>query len=315
MEYQSNSPSFNTRREGLMKQIVLLFKEAFDEWNRDKAPLYAAALTYFMLFSISPLLIVIISIAGLVFGNSMAQQQVFGEIESTVGTQGANALQGFLAQSSKPEGNIIAIVVGIVVAMFGASLIFIQTKAALNIIWDAPPEQGGGFMGVVKKRLMGMLMVAGMGALLMLAIVISMVVSFVRSFLSRIQIEHMPDVGFAWELLNLGVFVALLTLLFGIIFKVLPDVKIAWRDLWVGSFVTAILFTIGKYLIVWYVSNSSVGSTYGAAGSLVVLLVWVHYSAQIFFYGAEFTHIYATKFGSLGENTHASVSDERDYQK
>lgn len=290
-----------------MKQVALLFKEAFDEWNRDKAPLFAAALAYYTLFSISPLLIVIISIVGLVFGEAMAQQQVLGELESTVGTQAATALEGFIKNSGRPSGNIIAIIIGMLVAMFGSSLVFIQTKAALNIIWNAPPEQDGGIVGLIKKRLIGMLMVVGMGGLLLLAIVISMIVSFVRSFVSQIDVTSMPvqipDVSVAWELINLAVFVCLLTLLFGIIFKVLPDVKIAWRDLWVGSFVTALLFTLGKYLIVWYLTQGSVGSAYGAAGSLVVLLVWVNYSAQIFLFGAEFTHVYAKKYGQADDDT------------
>lgn len=290
-----------------MKHVALLFKEAFDAWNRDKAPLFAAALAYYTLFSISPLLIVIISIAGLVFGETMAQQQVFGELESTVGPQAAAALEGFMKNSGKPTGNILAILIGILVALFGASLVFIQTKTALNSIWDAPPDVDGGIVGLIKKRLIGMLMVVGMGGVLLLAIVLSMVVSFVRSFVSQIDGTFMPvpvpDVSFAWELINLAVFVGLLTLLFGVIFKVLPDVKIAWRDLWVGSFVTALLFTLGKYLIVWYLTQGSVGSAYGAAGSLVVLLVWVNYSAQIFLFGAEFTHVYAKKYGQTDDDT------------
>jgi len=279
-----------------MKAVFLLFKDSFTEWSNDKATLFSAALAYYTIFSIAPLLIIVISIAGLVFGESVAQQELFLEIENTVGKEGTDMIREFIQNSSKPSGNIIAIIIGVVVSLFGASLVFIQMKEALNIIWDVPPETGGGLKGLAIKRLVGFLMVLTIGGLLMLTILLNTVLSAVRQFLNTM--ENMPDISFVWDIANLGIFIGMLTLLFAVIFKVLPDVKIAWSDVWVGAAVTAVLFNIGKYLIVLYMTLSAVGSTYGTAGSLVVILIWIYYSAQIFFFGAEFTEVYARRYGT-----------------
>jgi membrane protein len=279
-----------------MKAIFLLFKDSFTAWSNDKAVLFSAALAYYTIFSIAPLIIIAISIAGLVFGETVAQQEVFAEIERNIGAEAASALGDFIQNSSKPSGNIIAILIGLTVMLFGASLMFTQMKDALNVIWNVPPEVSGGLKGLALKRLIGFLMVLAIGGLLMVAITINTVISAVSRFINRM--EGMPDISFIWEILNFAIFMGMLTLLFAIIFKVLPDVKIAWSDVWVGAAVTAVLFNLGKYLIVLYMTHSTVGSTYGAAGSLVVMLVWVYYSAQIFFFGAEFTEVYARRFGS-----------------
>ncbi len=282
-----------------MKAIFSLFKESFQEWSNDKAPLFSAALAYYTIFSLAPMLTLAISIAGLVFGESVVQQELFTEMENNVGAEVTEAIRGFLENSSEPSGNIIAIVISITVSLFGASLVFTQMKEALNLIWNVPPEASSGIKGFALKKLQGFLMVLVIGALLMLVIMLNTVLTTALSFMKTMDgMQGIPDISFVWEIVNFAVFIGLMTILFAIIFKVLPDVYIRWSDVWVGAAVTALLFNLGKYLIVLYMTHSTVGSAYGAAGSLVVILVWIYYSAQIFFFGAEFTEVYARKHGS-----------------
>lgn len=280
-----------------MKTVFEMLKDSFTAWSQDKAILYAAALAYYTIFSIAPLLVIAISIAGLVFGEASAQKEVFQEIENMVGAQGADAIKGFISNSSKPSGNIIAIIIGVVVMLLGSSMVFNQLQEALNLIWEVPPEESGGLKKLIMKKVRGVLMVFGVGVLLLVVLVINTAISMIQTFMTNI--EGMPNISSVWNVVNLVVFLGLLTLIFALVFKILPDVKIMWKDVWIGAAVTALLFNIGKYLIVFYLTHSSPGSTYGAAGSLVVLLLWVYYSAQIFLFGVEFTKVYARRYGSL----------------
>lgn len=277
------------------KVIIELLKETFHEWQEDKASRLAAALAYYTAFSIAPLLVIAIAIAAIVFGEEAAQGQIASQLGTLVGKEAAEAIQAMLVSSSRQSGQgIIATVISIALLFFGASNIFTQLQDSLNTIWEVAPKPGRGIKGIVKDRILSFGMVLGIGFLLLVSLILSTVLATLGNYLGGI----MPGLHFLWSVLNFLLSFGVITLLFALMFKFLPDVKITWGDVGIGAVITALLFTIGKTLISLYLGNSGVGSTYGAAGSLVVLLLWVNYSAQILFFGAEFTQVYANKYGS-----------------
>lgn len=276
------------------KVIVELLKETFKEWQEDKASRLAAALAYYTAFSIAPLIIIAIAIAALVFGEEAARGGIEDQLRGLIGQQGAEAVEEMIKNSSKPAEGTIATIISVVFLLFGASGVFGQLQDSLNTIWEVAPKPGRGVMGFIKDRFLSFAMVLGIGFLLL----VSLILSAVLAGLSNVLGSMMPGMSFLWSLLNFFISFGVITLLFALIYRVLPDAKIAWGDVWFGAIITALLFTIGKSLIGLYLGNSSVGSTYGAAGSFVVLLLWVNYSAQILFFGAEFTQVYANKYGS-----------------
>ena len=276
--------------------IVELLKETFKEWQEDKASRLAAALAYYTAFSIAPLLVIAIAIAAIVFGEQAAQGQIATQLAALVGKEAAEAIQELLKSSSRQSGEgIIATAISIGLLFFGASNIFTQLQDSLNTIWEVAPKPGRGIKGIVKDRILSFGMVLGIGFLLLVSLVLSTVLAALGNYLGGM----MPGLEFLWSVLNFLLSFGVISLLFALMFKFLPDVKITWGDVAIGAVITALLFTIGKTLISLYLSNSGVGSTYGAAGSLVVLLLWVNFSAQILFFGAEFTQVYANKYGSL----------------
>jgi len=281
----------------MLKKIGSLFKETFAAWQADKASRLAAALAYYAIFSLAPMLLLAIALVGLIFGDDAAQNQVAEALDDAVGPEAAQVIQGAIANASEPSSGILASIIGLATLLLGASGFFGALQDALNTIWDVTP-QAGGIKGVIKQRLLQFLMVLLIGFLLLLSLVASVVVSALINFL---------QLGDFLQYINLIVSFALITLLFALVYKVLPDVEISWRDVWVGAAVTSLLFTIGKFLIGLYLGSSTVGSAYGAAGSLIVLLVWIYYSAQVFLMGAEFTKIYAQQFGSRGEEEEARL--------
>lgn len=278
------------------KAIVGLLKETWTEWQEDKASRLAAALAYYTAFSIAPLLVIAIAIAAIVFGEEAAKGQIATQLGTLVGPEAAKAIESLVESSYRKSGEgIIATLISIGLLFFGASNIFTQLQDSLNTIWEVAPKPGRGIKGIVKDRILSFGMVLGIGFLLLVSLILSTVLAALGNYLGGM----MPGLQFVWSILNFSLSFGVITLLFALMFKFLPDVKITWGDVGIGAAITALLFTIGKSLISLYLGNSGVDSTYGAAGSLVVLLLWVNFSAQILFFGAEFTQVYANKYGSL----------------
>ena len=277
------------------KVIVGLLKETFKEWQEDKASRLAAALAYYTAFSIAPLFVIAIAIAALVYGEDAAQGQIVHQLQGLVGKDPAEAIEAMLASSRKPAEGTIATLISVALLFFGASNIFTQLQDSLNTIWEVAPKPGRGIKGIIKDRILSFGMVLGIGFLLLVSLILSAVLAALGNYLGGM----MPGLEFLWSILNFFLSFGVISVLFALMFKFLPDVKITWGDVRIGAVITALLFTIGRSLLSLYLGNSGVGSTYGAAGSLVVLLLWVNYSAQILFFGAEFTQVYANKYGSL----------------
>ncbi|WP_081431325.1 YihY/virulence factor BrkB family protein [Moorena bouillonii] len=285
------------------KAILGLLKETFKEWQEDNASRLAAALSYYMIFSLAPVLIIAIAIVGSIFGEEAAKGEIVGQIQGLVGEQGAQFIQTAITNANRPDASGgLASLISIVVLLFGASGVFGELQDALNTIWDVKLKPGRGIWGILKKRILSFLTVLGVGLFLLLSAVLSTVLSALRSYES----EFLKDLGllwlyqleFVWTILDLLVSFGIVSLMFALVYKYLPDVKIAWKDVWVGAIITTLLFNLGKSLLSGYLGRSSFSSSYGAAGSLVVLLAWVYYSCQIIFLGAEFTQVYAKRFGS-----------------
>jgi membrane protein len=220
--------------------------------------------------------------------------QVYAQLEGLLGPTGAQALQTAVENSRQPGVGTLSAVVGLVTLLWSASNVFAQLQDALNTIWEVESRPGAGILATVKKRFLSMTMVLGTGFLLLVSLLLSAGLATLGRFFSGL----LPGAEALWEVVNFAVSFGIITLLFAAIYKVLPDVEIAWGDVWIGAAATALLFVVGKLLIGLYLGHASVGSTYGAAGSLLVALIWVYYSAQILFFGAEFTQVYARKYGS-----------------
>jgi membrane protein len=278
------------------KAALDIVKESFKEFGEDKAPRLGAALAYYTIFSIAPLLLITITIVGMVFHKEAAQGLIDDQLAHLIGKQGGEAIQSMVkGAGDKKNTGIVASIVGFVILLFGASGVFVQLKDALNTIWDVPEKkQASGVMGFIKTRFLSFGLVLAVGFLLLVSLVISTVLSGVGKFLSGMAFLA-PVLG----ILNFTISFAVITALFALIFKYLPDIKLTWKDVFLGAAITSLLFTIGKSLIGLYLGKSSVTSAYGAAGSLVVLLIWIYYSAQILFFGAELTQVYTRHHGSI----------------
>ena len=271
-----------------------LLKETSKEWNEDKASRLAAGLAYYAIFSLAPLLIIVIAIAGLVFGEDAAKGQIVGQIQNQVGKEAAGQIQTMLVMTSQKGTGTFATIIGIVTLLLGATGVFGQLQDALNTIWEVAPKPGRGVFGLIRDRFLSFAAVLGIGLLLLASLILSALLAAFITFAHNL----LPGLETLLEILNTVFSFGVITLMIAMIYVILPDVKIAWRDVWVGSATTALLFTIGKTLIEIYLGRVAVGSAYGAAGSLVVILVWVNYSAQILLFGAELTHVYAKRYGS-----------------
>jgi membrane protein len=271
-----------------------LLKDTFTKWSADKAPRLGAALSYYTVFSLVPLLVMTIAIAGLVFGKEAAQQSIMTQMESLVGPQSAAAVKQMLDIAQKPSNGLLASIIAVATLLVGASGVFAQLQDALNTVWGVEPKAGRGLWGAIKDRFFSLVAVLGTGFLLLVSLVLSAALAaFGKMFTGWLPGHESP-----LHLADLVVSFGVITLLFAMMFKLLPDAKIAWRDVWVGAGLTSVLFTLGKFAIGLYLGKADVGSAYGAAGSLVVLLVWVYYSSQILLFGAEFTAVYANRYGS-----------------
>jgi membrane protein len=269
-----------------------VLKWAVIGWWNDNVPRLGASLAYYTLFALSPTLVIAISLAGLAFGAEAVRGEIVGQIQGLMGRQGAEAVQAMLEGASKPSSSILATVIGSVTAFLGATGAFIELQTALNAIWRVKPRPGTSIKEFLLQRLISFGLVLGVGFILL----VSLLVNAALAGLSRYLGNLFPTLTALWEAANVLVSLGVATLLFAMIYKVLPDVRLGWRDVWVGALVTAGFFSVGKQLIGLYLGTSSVASSYGAAGSVVVLLIWVYYSAQIVLLGAEFTRYYVERF-------------------
>jgi membrane protein len=274
----------------IVKGIGSLFGETFASWSEDNAFRLAAALAYYAVFSLAPLLIIAIAVAGRVFGEQAAEGQVISQIQGLIGHAGAQTIQGLIENASKANSRL-ASGLGILSLIFGATGVFVSLQDGLNTVWQVKPKPRNMVVGFVRQRLHTFTMVLGIAFLLLVSLVVSAAIAAVGKYFHN-------GAALLWEFGNLIVSIAIITLLFAMIFRFLPDVNIAWSDVWLGAFVTAVLFTLGKFAIGLYIGKSSLTSVYGAAGSLVLILAWVYYSSLILFLGAEFTRAYATRYGS-----------------
>lgn len=278
-----------------LEQIWDLIRKSVVAWVDDYAPSMGAALAYYTLFSIAPLLIIAIAVAGLFFGQEAARGEIVTQIQGLIGREGAIAVQGLLKSASEPAEGIFATVVGIITLVIGATTVFGELQSDLDRIWRVPaPAKENGLWALLRARLLSFGLVLGLGFLLLVSLVVSAAIAAFGKW-SYGFFEGREALLYA---VNFSISFAITTLLFAMIYKFMPRARIAWRDVWVGAAVTALLFELGKLLIGLYLGKTGVASGFGAAGSLVVLLVWVYFSAQIFLLGAEFTWVYSHEYGS-----------------
>ena len=279
-----------------LKPAFDMLKESFKEWKEDDALQLGAALAYYTIFSIAPLLLIVIAVAGLVWGREAAAGAIYRELDGFVGRDGALAIQTMVDNAAKQgdKSGIVATVIAAVTALFGATGVFAQLQSSLNKIWNVEPKPERGIMGFIMTRVISFGMILGIGFLLLVALVVSTFLSAVDAYM----VGLLPGAERLLQAVSFVLSLAVIALLFAMIFRFLPDVKIAWRDVWIGAAITALLFTVGKFLIGFYLGHSSTASVFGAAGSLVVVLIWIYYSTQILFFGAEITQVYARRYGS-----------------
>jgi membrane protein len=278
-----------------LKGMWLLVRDAFYQWFDDNPFQMGAALAYYTLFSMAPLLLIAIAVAGLVFGREASQNQIIGVIEGVVGFQSARAIQSIVESAGqRPDSGFLATVAGLILLLLGAGGVVGQLQDSLNTIWRVVPRSGRGIAGFFQDRLVTYSMVLGVGFLLLVSLVISAAVTAVSGIVG----SFLPIDAAAAHTLYLVVSFAFITVLFAMIYKFVPDVRIAWGDVWIGAATASVLFLAGKVLIGLYLGYSTVASIYGAAASLVTLLLWVYYSSVMFFFGAELTQVYAHRHGS-----------------
>jgi membrane protein len=276
--------------------ILALLRESFKRWMDINAPRLGASLAYYTVLSMAPLLVIAVSVAGAVFGRAAAQGQILWQLRDLVGVEGAKAIEAVLLSARAPGAGIAAGVAGILVMLFGASAVFVELRDSLNYVWGVnAPDQG--FRGLVLSRFYAFGLVLAVGFLALVALLLSAAAAAMGKFLST----QLPITPLESEAVIAVLSFVVFTVLFALLYKVVPDQPVDWGDVWIGAAVTALLFSLGKFLIGFYLGRASVGSAYGAAGSLVVFLAWVYYSAQIFFLGAEFTHTFATRNGSVAQ--------------
>jgi membrane protein len=285
-----------------------MIRESVSAWIDDFAPSMGAAIAYYTIFSIAPMLVIIIAIAGFFYGHEAASGQLYAEIANLVGDNGAKAIQGMVESASSRSGGIVATVIGVAVLLIGATSVFGELQTDLDRIWKAPAAaQSEGLWGMVRSRLLSLGLVVSIGFVLMVSLVVSAALVALGTWWGDV----FGELGWLLQLVNFVVSLAVITVGFALMYKILPRVRISWQDVWIGAFVTAVLFVIGKTLVGLYLGKSGIASAFGAAGSLAVLLVWVYYSAQIFLLGAEFTGVYAHRFGSRRSEQRPATAKEQ----
>ncbi|MGZ3298523.1 MAG: YihY/virulence factor BrkB family protein [Asticcacaulis sp.] len=287
----ANAARLNPRPALTLAALWTILKTTLAEANNDKVPLLGAALAFYSMLSIGPLLLITIAIAGMVFGQAAIGGYISDEIRRLTGPASSQAIQSILTNSHGLRGSLTATIIGVITLVISSTGFFAQMQDALNLIWDVQGKPHGKWW-FFKKRFLSFLMILGIGVVLMAALVVSAILSMLGVLYAGIFTR------FVLHLLNFIISFGVVTVLFAMIFNILPDVTIKWRDVWVGAGMTALLFTFGKFLIALYLGHSALSSTYGAAGSIIVVMIWIYYSTQIFFLGAEFTHVYARYMGA-----------------
>jgi membrane protein len=276
------------------RELWSFLKEIYEEWAQDDVVQIAAALAYYAAFSIAPLLVIAIVIAGLVFGQEAVEGQLVDQLGGFVGESSAKVIQKMVASAYRTSAGIVATIVGIGTLLFGSSRLFFQLKKGLNDMWGADTYLESGIWQLIKQRFFSIVMVLGTGFLLLVSLIISSMITVAVSYFRNL----LEGLDFLWQLINFSTGLLVTTLIFAMIYRYVPDVRVSWKDVIIGSVFTALLFTIGQFLLGLYLARGTFSSTYGAAGSFLVILLWVYYSAQILLLGAEFTQVYARRYGS-----------------
>ena len=279
--------------------LFRLAKTAVHAWSEDFAPSMGAALAYYTVFSVAPLLLIAIALSALIFGHDAAQAGILEEARRLLGDQGATAIEAMLNNAQKPAQGTIAGVLGVIALLIGSTTVFAELESDMNRIWKVKPEKKSGVWSFVRGRVLSIGLILAVGFLLLVSLVVSALLAAWGKYWSA----WFGGLQILLEVANSALSLAVVTVLFAIIYKMLPHAHVRWRDVWIGAAVTAVLFTLGKFLIGLYIGTSAVASSYGAAGALVILLVWVYYSAQIFLIGAEFTHAYAMSHKPRGADS------------
>lgn len=291
------------------RDVWHLARDSGKRFMADNCPRLGAAMAYYTALSLSPLLLTVVGLAGLVYGREAARGGIVEQFRDTIGEQAASFVEQMVLKSSEPKHGIAATVIALVVLFFGASGVFSELQSALNAVWKVPGKpSSGGILTMVKERLLSFSLVCGAAFLLLVSLVVSAVLAGIDSHI----LGWLPGTEWLAQILSLLVNFALTAALFAMMFKWLPETHLAWKDVWVGAAVTSLLFSVGRFLIGLYLGKAAVGSTYGAAGSLIVLLVWIYYSTQILLFGAELTFIYAQRFGSGVRATNGQLVEPRE---
>jgi membrane protein len=278
--------------------FLRLLKQAATDWLEDRGPRLGASIAFYTIFSLSPLIIIVVAVVGLAFGEEAARGQIYAQMHDLVGPQGAEAIESTVQSAADEATGTLASLVAIAALIIGATVVFAELQDALNKVWKVTTKKSSGLLGLLRTRLLSFALVLGIGFLLLVSLLLSAGLAAFLKFMA----DFAPGMALVSHALNFFIPFLIIMALFAMIFRFLPDTDVAWSDVWLGAAITSLLFSIGKTLVGLYLGQSTVASAYGAAGSLVVILIWVYYSAQILFFGAEFTHAYAKTYGS-----HASV--------
>jgi membrane protein len=279
--------------------LISLLKNTYTKWSDHQAPRLGASVAFYSILSFAPLLVLITAVIALVLGHKSAEGALVSESRQWVGDRGADTVQTLLKNAQKPASGAFAGLVAFLTLLFGASGVFTELRDALNLVWDAKGQESSGFIGMIKDRLFSFGMVLSIGFLLLVSLILSAALAFLGASFK----DLLPVPSIALQAVNFAFSFGVITVLFALMFRYVPAVKISWRHVWVGAVGTAFLFTLGKFLLGLYLGKASVGSTYGAAGSFVAMIVWIYYSAQIFFFGAQFTRVYADAHGAKVESS------------
>ncbi|AOB29966.1 ribonuclease BN [Bordetella sp. H567] len=296
-----------------IKRFYELAKKAVNAWLDHYAPSMGAAIAFYTVFSLAPLVIIVIAIAGFFWGREAVQGQLFEQINALVGPDGAKAVESVVQGAQEPKQGIAATIISVIVLIVGATTVFSELQSALDRIWDVPDaKKQSGVWNMIRARLLSLGLVLALAFLLIVSLIVSAMISALGGWATGL----LPGWEILLQIINTVVALAIMTVLFAMIYRFMPKAHVAWRDVWTGAVVTAILFEIGKFLIGLYVGKASVASSYAAAGSLVVVLIWVYYAAQVFLLGAEFTWVYANEHGSrshlAGQPPRSAAAPRRD---
>ncbi len=286
------------------KQFVTTLKKSFSSFVDDNAVKFSASLSYYTVFSLGPLLIVILYLCSIFFGREAVEGSIYGQMRNFVGQDAALQIQEMIKNASLSGESAIAATIGVITLLIGATTVFAEIQDSINMIWGLKRKPSAGWWVLVKTRLLSFGVIGSLGFILLVSLGVTAIVESISGRL----VKQFPGIAVpAFYIINLIITMGVVTTLFAVIFKVLPDAKIKWKDVWAGAIVTAFLFMLGKFAITFYISKSNIGSTYGTAGSFVVLLVWVYYSSFILYFGAEFTKAWAVKYGSEINPNHHTV--------